>query len=130
MIGLLKRIHPFGNFEDVKMIISRSEIKERIPDQFAIRRAIQTIGITGIANPVMRRKIAMMTFSPRLASPQIDCHMSSIDCAVRCMSPAIRTITNSAIVNLIAAVSGARNPKPLHDPYWMTMRTHPSACMM
>jgi hypothetical protein len=38
---------------------------------------------------VTMRMIAMMIFSAVLESPQTDCHMSSIDCAVRCTSPAM-----------------------------------------
>ena len=76
-----------------------------ITDQFATKRAIQTIGTTGIANPVTTRKIAMMIFSPLLASPQIDCHISSIAVAVRCISPAIRGRCRRTPVKFLAALS-------------------------
>lgn len=52
-------------------------------------RASQTIGITGITKPVMRRNIAITTFSVRLDSCQTDRHVSSMACAVRWISPAI-----------------------------------------
>lgn len=51
-------------------------LREQTLDQFAMIRAIRTIGITGITKPVMIRKIAITTFSARLDSCQIDyqCH--------------------------------------------------------
>lgn len=64
-------------------------ILRRSSDQFAIIRAIRTIGITGMTSPVTRSRIATTIFSVRLDSCHIECHISSIACAVRWINPAI-----------------------------------------
>ncbi len=72
-------------------------------------RAIQTIGTTGIANPVTTRKIAMMIVSPLLASPQLDCkapRYSIMVTSLKLLHDILSIVKSSLLPNLVKHVEG------------------------
>lgn len=73
-----------------------------------------------MASPVTTSTIAITTFSPRLESCHIDCHMSSIDRAVRWSKSVIRGTVDTETENRTACGGWSISPLRLRSSFRAT----------